>query len=92
VSSGAAACPMALDPAFLSKEAPVLPCVHSILWVMGIKKGIVVLGVQRGKHVTKALPRVTEVLAKRACRRRYHDLQDMWTRDYSTMLQCGQHS
>jgi hypothetical protein len=82
---------MAPDPVFLSKEALVLPCIHSILRVMGIKKGIVVLGVQRGKHVTKALPRDTEVLAKRAGRRRYHDLQDMQTRDYSTTLQCGPH-
>jgi hypothetical protein len=88
VGSDAAACSMAPDPASLPKGALVLSRVHGSLWVVKIKKGIVVLGMQRGTRVTEASSHVTEVSTKCASRRRYHDLQDMRTCGYRTTLQC----
>jgi hypothetical protein len=35
-------------------------------------------GMQQGSHVSKTHPRVTEVPARHAGRRHYHDLQTMW--------------
>jgi hypothetical protein len=89
VGSITATCPMASDPTSMPKGAPVLPLIHGSLWTMGIKKGLLVLGVQRGTHVTEAHPRITEVPAKCMSGRRYHDLQDVRTCGYSTTLQCS---
>jgi hypothetical protein len=74
VDSSATACPMALDPASLPKGTLVLPRIRGSLWVVGIKKGIAVLGVQRGTRVIEARPCVIEVPARRTGRRYYHDM------------------
>jgi hypothetical protein len=89
VGSGAAACSMAPDLTSLPKGAPVLPHVHVTLWVIGIKKGLAALGVQRGLQVTKLCPYVTEAPARRAGRRCHHNMQDVRAGGYSTTLQCG---
>jgi hypothetical protein len=89
VGSSAATCPMALDPASPPKGAPVLPRIYGTPWAIGINKGLVALGVQRGLLVTKAYPRVTEVPTRHAGRRHHHNQQDVWAGCYSTTLQCG---
>jgi hypothetical protein len=77
VGSGAAMCPMVLDPASLPKGASVLPRVHGTLWAIGIKKGLAALGMQRGSQVTKACSCVTEAPVRHAGIRHHHNLQDM---------------
>jgi hypothetical protein len=48
-------------------------------WAVRIKKGLVTIGMQRGSLVTEVHPNITEAPARRADRRRYHDLQNMQT-------------
>jgi hypothetical protein len=65
------------------------PTALSWSWTTGIKNGLAALGTQLGSCVSKARSRVTEVLARHADRRCYHNLQDMWTCHYSMAQQCS---
>jgi hypothetical protein len=47
----------------------------NVPWDLGIKKGLVGLGMQLGLRASKARSHVTEVPARRAGRQRHHDLQ-----------------
>jgi hypothetical protein len=100
--SGAAMCHTAPNPAYLLGRAPVLPRVprlrilppcslleggwrchvsHDSQRVADLKnkERLSCNSMQQGSRVSKTCPRVTEAPARRAGRRRYHDLQTMRT-------------
>jgi hypothetical protein len=57
-------------------------------WAKGINKGLAAQAMQRGPHVSKARPCVTEAPAGCADRQHHHALQDERTCRYSAVPHC----